>query len=228
MDNFDVNYHASVCINKEIYVDPLKVEGEPHNAKVVCITHPHWDHLSIEDIRKVANEDTHFIAPVDCIDILKDNGFDLENQRNYWAVGGKSFDKMYHDGKNVGYQVRDMDVWVLAFPSYNIDKKFHPKDENWVGYIITTNGVRYVVCGDTDWTPELKKIKGDVAFVPIGGKYTMNAAEAAECINAMKPKVAVPIHYMLESQDGSVLGSKHDKEVFAKNVNKKIEVKTFF
>jgi len=228
MKDFRVNYHASVCIDDDVYIDPLNIEGEPHNAKIICITHLHWDHLSVADIKKVMNENTHFVAPQDCIDALKSEGFELEDQKNYWAVGGKSFDRVYNDGENLGYQVPNTNVWLLAFPSYNIDKQFHPKDKGWVGFILTIDNVRYVICGDTDFTPELKKIKCEVLFVPIGGNFTMNAAEAAECVNIIKPKIAVPIHYLLTRKDGTMLGGKEDEKVFIQALGENIACRTFF
>ena len=224
MKDFKVNYHASVCIDNSIYVDPLNIEGEPHNAKVILITHSHWDHLSVADILKAANENTHFVAPQDCIDKLKEEGFKLENQKNYWAVGGKS----YKNGDEVGYQIPNTDFWVQAFPSYNINKPAHPKENAWVGYIITIDNTRYVVCGDSDFTPELAKIKCDVLFIPIGGTFTMNATEAAECANTIKPKIAVPIHYLLKRKDGTILGTKEDEKVFIKNLDKNISYRIFF
>ena len=101
-------------------------------------------------------------------------------------------------------------IKVEAIHSYNIDKPFHPKENNWLGYVIEIDGVRYYIAGDTDITEENKKIKCDVAFVPVGGTYTMNFSEAAQLINIIKPKIAVPIHY------GSVVGTKQDATDFIK------------
>ena len=101
-------------------------------------------------------------------------------------------------------------IKVEAIHSYNIDKPFHPKKNNWLGYVIEIDGVRYYIAGDTDITEENKNIKCDVAFVPVGGKYTMNFSEAAQLINIIKPKIAVPIHY------GSVVGTNQDATDFIK------------
>ena len=95
-------------------------------------------------------------------------------------------------------------------PAYNTDKQFHPKENEWVGYIIELNGYRYYIAGDTDITEENKKVKCDVAFVPVGGTYTMDFKEAAQLINIIKPKFAIPVHY------GSVVGSKQDATDFIK------------
>ena len=95
-------------------------------------------------------------------------------------------------------------------PAYNTNKIFHPKENGWVGYVIEINGIKYYIAGDTDITEENKKVKCDVAFVPVGGTYTMDFKEAAQLVNEIQPKVAVPIHY------GSVVGTKQDAEEFIK------------
>ena len=59
-------------------------------------------------------------------------------------------------------------------PAYNTNKQFHPKENEWVGYIIEIKCIRYYIAGDTDITKENKKVKCDVAFVPVGGTYTMD------------------------------------------------------
>ena len=98
-------------------------------------------------------------------------------------------------------------------------KIFHPREKDWIGYIIHLDGVTYYIAGDTDITEENKKVKCDVAFVPIGGTYTMNAKEAATLVNIIKPKIAVPIHY------NCIVGTKEDEGVFANTLNKDIELK---
>ena len=81
-----------------------------------------------------------------------------------------------------------------TIPAYNTNKTFHPKENDWVGYIITINNIRYYIAGDTDITEENKKVKCDVAFVPVGETYTMDFKEAAQLINEIQPKIAIPIH----------------------------------
>ena len=102
-------------------------------------------------------------------------------------------------------------------PAYNTNKQFHPKENGWVGYIVEIRGIRYYIAGDTDITEENKKVKCDVAFVPAGGTYTMDFKEAAELINEIKPKIAVPIHY------GSVVGTKQDATDFIKLLHPEIK-----
>jgi len=104
------------------------------------------------------------------------------------------------------YVVEDIPFETIS--AYNINKRFHPKEQAWVGYNITANGVRYYIAGDTDAIPEMNRIQTDVAFLPVGGTYTMDAKEAAEAASVIKPKIAVPIHY------GEVVGSLEDARNF--------------
>ena len=104
-----------------------------------------------------------------------------------------------------------------TIPAYNTTKTFHPKENGWVGYIITLDDIRYYIAGDTDITEENRRVKCDVAFVPVGGTYTMDFKEAAQLINEIQPKIAVPIHY------GSVVGTKQDATDFIKLLHPSIK-----
>jgi L-ascorbate metabolism protein UlaG (beta-lactamase superfamily) len=100
---------------------------------------------------------------------------------------------------------------VTTVPAYNLDKKFHPKENKWVGYIITlSNGQKIYHAGDTDFIPEMRDIMTDIAMLPCGGTYTMTAAQAAEAANAFKPKLLIPMHY------GSIVGSPADADTVKK------------
>ena len=104
-----------------------------------------------------------------------------------------------------------------TIPAYNTNKTFHPKENGWVGYIIIINGIRYYIAGDTDITEENKQVKCDVAFVTVGGTYTMDFKEAASLINEIKPKIAIPIHY------GSIVGTEQDAIDFIKLLHPSIK-----
>ena len=100
-----------------------------------------------------------------------------------------------------------------TIPSYNTNKKFHPKENGWLGYIVNIDGKNYYIAGDTDITEEAKEVKCDVAFLPCGGTYTMTATEAANLANIMKPEIAVPTHY------GAIVGDKDDGKMFISLLN---------
>ena len=204
LENIEVLCHSSIKFNKGkvIYFDPFKIEKNYNDADVIFITHDHYDHYSEEDIDKVLKKDTVIVAPKDLETKLLEKGLGKEN-----IITVKP---------NESYIAKEIKFQTI--PAYNTNKQFHPKENAWVGYLIEIEGVTYYIAGDTDITEENKKIKCDVAFVPVGGTYTMDYKEAAELINVIKPKIVVPTHY------GSIVGSKKDGIKFSKLVNPEIEV----
>ncbi len=205
LNNIEVLCHSSIKINKEIiiYFDPFKIEKNYNDADIIFITHDHYDHYSEEDIDKVIKNNTIIVSPVDLLEKLLNKGLKKENIISV---------KPYED-----YNIRNLKFSTI--PAYNTNKQFHPRKNNWVGYLIELEGITYYIAGDTDITEDNKKIKCDVAFVPIGGTFTMNYQEASELINTIKPKIVVPIHY------GSIVGNKEDATNFSKLINPKIECK---
>ena len=204
LENVEVLCHSSIRFSKgnTIYFDPFKIETNYNDADVIFITHDHYDHYSEEDIGKIVKEDTVIVIPEDLKTKVLKKGWKEENIIT--VIPNKSYTV-----KNIEFQ---------TVPAYNVNKQFHPKENNWVGYLVNMEGITYYISGDTDITEENKKVKCDVAFVPVGGTYTMDYKEAAELINEIKPKVAVPTHY------GSIIGSKKDGAKFAKLVDADIVV----
>ena len=86
-------------------------------------------------------------------------------------------------------------VSFRTVPAYNLNKKFHPRAKDWVGYVAELGGGIYYIAGDTDATPEARAVRCDVALLPIGGTYTMDAEEAADLARSIRPRVVVPTHY---------------------------------
>ena len=104
-------------------------------------------------------------------------------------------------------------------PAYNPNKRFHPRQNNWLGFVIEVGGKRIYYAGDTDLTDEMKALKNiDLALLPAGGTYTMNAEEAAEAANLIKPKMAIPYHW------GDIVGRQDDAEKFAKSAGCEVKV----
>lgn len=186
---------------KVIYVDPFKIPGEPHDADIIFCTHPHFDHMSPGDIKKIMKPETMLVVPKRKAKKFKKFGL-------AYVIGVKPFEDLKVGG-----------VMLKTVPAYNIGKMFHRKRKNWLGYIITVNDSRYYFAGDTDRIPEMADIETDVAFLPVGGKYTMNAEEAAEAANLIRPKVAVPIHFA----DIEGVGTRQDARTFVDNLDKEIE-----
>lgn len=178
--------------NKVIYIDPYKLKGKQEPADIIFITHPHYDHFSLKDIQKCKKSDTKIVVTYDLKDEVINCGF--------------SKDDVIVVKPNEKHKVFDINFETI--PSYNLFKSFHPKNNNWVGYLIELDGYKYYIVGDSDVNEDILKVKCDVLFVPIGGKYTMNYVEAVGFTNRIKPKYVIPTHY------GSFWKGKKEGEFF--------------
>ena len=180
---------------KVIYTDPFKVKKKDE-ANIVLITHEHYDHCSPDDLKLVQGPNTVIITTADCAKKLKGK-----------IKTVKPGDKITVEG-----------IQIEAVPSYNTNKQFHPKANGWVGYIFVVKGQRIYIAGDTDYIPEMKNFKVDIALLPVSGTYVMTAEEAVKAALDLKPKIAVPMHY------GSIVGSDADARKFAEGLKGKTEV----
>ena len=188
MNNIEVNTQSSIrlLLNKVIYFDPYKIEDSRHDADIIFITHNHYDHFDIESINNIKNDNTIIIAPKSMEGDIKDIVL-----KDYIYLN--PYDEINID-----------DISVKAIPAYNVGKPFHPKENNWLGYIVKYNDTTYYVAGDTDLNEDNIKVKCDIALIPIGGKYTMDVSEAAELVKTIEPKTVIPTHY------GSIVGDLED------------------
>lgn len=201
----EVLCHSSIKIKGEekvVYIDPFRIEENIRNADIIFITHSHYDHFSEEDINKVKNIKTKICITKDLLEKTIKLGF---LQENILVVE-----------PNKEYIIEK--IKFNTVPAYNTNKKFHPKENNWVGYLINIEGIKVYIAGDTDFTDENRKIKCDIALIPIGGTYTMTYNEAAELINTIKPSIVIPTHY------NAIVGEKEDGDKFKKLINSEIKV----
>ncbi len=184
--------------SKVIYIDPYQIKENSEKADLIFITHSHYDHCSVGDMQKIVKEGTKIVMPADCQSkITRFNvpiNMEIIEPNQEFEIG---------------------EIKVSTLPSYNLDKHFHPKDESWVGYLIKMNNVLVYHPGDCDLIPEMQKLTGYkqpgkefVALLPVGGRFTMNAEEAAEAAKLIKPTIAIPMHY------GSIIGTKDDAQEF--------------
>ena len=189
---------------KTIYFDPFKLKEESHDADVIFVTHSHFDHFSPEDIKMIKNDDTKIVITSDLYEKTIQLGFD-ENSVLIVAPNNE-------------YNFTGIEFKTI--PAYNTNKAFHKREYNWVSYIAKIDENIIYVAGDTDITEEALEVKCDIAFVPVGGTYTMTAKEAVELIEKIKPKkYAVPTHYQ------TIVGSTKDATKFKKLLENKTVVK---
>jgi L-ascorbate metabolism protein UlaG (beta-lactamase superfamily) len=173
-----------------IYFDPVTIKENSKPADVILISHPHGDHFSPADIKKIANENTVVIGPADC---------------KYSGICKEYISILPGETKNLSKNIS-----VRAVPAYNIVKStWHPKKSNWVGFVVTIDGVSIYHAGDTERVPEMKDFDCDIALLPLGQTYTMTSvADAAESAKDVKAEVAIPMHY------GYAEGKASDAELF--------------
>ncbi len=190
--------HSSILLGEDIFIDPYNIKGD-YKAKVILITHNHYDHFSPKDIDKIISKDTLFIASVDVAEELK---------------------KLYKNkvfALNPYQEVTLDEIKVETFPSYNVNKNFHKKEYNWLGYKIDYRDLTYAILGDCDENEDNRKIKCDVLLLPIGGVYTMDGVEAGRLAKKIAPKLAIPTHYNL------IVGSKKEEADFIRELDGKID-----
>ena len=184
-----------IAAEKVIYTDPFNVKRKDQ-ADIILITHEHRDHCSPDDVKKLRGPSTVIVAPSDCAAKL---GGDIRTVRP-------------------GDKLEVFGIKIEVVPSYNTNKQFHTRDRGWVGYVFTAEGRRVYLAGDTDYIPEMKNIRCDIALLPVSGTYVMTAEEAARAALEIRPSVAIPMHY------GSIVGSAADAKRFSDLLKGKIEV----
>jgi len=185
---------------KILYIDQFQIAHENTKADIILITHDHYDHCSLADMEKIARDGTIVLCTADCQSIITKINKKIEMQ----IIEPES-------------EINLVNFKIKAIPSYNVNKEIHKKAEGWVGFIIQSNGVSIYHAGDTDMIKEMEKLTGYnkegnklVALLPVSGKFTMDAEEAANAAILIKPYIAIPMHY------GSVLGLEKDAQLFIK------------
>ncbi len=199
LDHITVNTQSSIRIegSQILYFDPYLIQASRHDADIVFITHDHYDHFEPDSILKVRKESTVLVAPESMKKkVLSDSG--VSSDKCFFYRPGES-----HDLEN---------LVVETIPAYNKLKPFHPKGKKWQGYVVKMDDVRYYVSGDTDVNEDIRKVRCDVALIPIGGHFTMDKKQAVEYVADIKPGAVIPTHY------GSIVGNKTDGQYFRKRL----------
>jgi L-ascorbate metabolism protein UlaG (beta-lactamase superfamily) len=189
--------HDGIRLDGSVIVcfDPYQIAAA-RPTDLILISHEHFDHCSPEDIAQVRKPDTTIVT--DAASARK-----VQGDVRVVAPGDRL------TVKGVG-----IEVW----PAYNTNKNFHPKKAGMLSFVVSLDGVRYYHAGDTDFIPEMKDLEVDIAFLPVSGTYVMTSGEAVQAARAIKPKVAIPMHY------GAIVGNEKDAEAFKRELEGEIEV----
>ena len=188
---------------KVVYFDPWKIPKGARKADIILVSHEHFDHFSKPDIAAISTKDTVIVTTQAVAGELKAAKIPCGEVKA--LLPGESFE-------TEGVRIRGV-------ASYNVNKDFHPKKANKLGFLVEMSGQAIYHAGDTDYIPEMDEYRCDIALLPVSGTYVMTAAEAAQAAIAIAPKIAVPMHY------GDVAGTAADAKAVAELLNGKIEVR---
>lgn len=185
--------HASFLIRngKVIYFDPYKISAT-EKADLILITHEHFDHCSLDDIKKIVQPSTVIVTVPG-------------NKSKLSSLAGQIAEiRLVKPGDALTVQGISIEV-ILA---YNVNKSFHPKSNEWVGFVVEKDGEKIYHPGDTDLIPNMSSVRCNIALLPVSGAYVMTAEEAAKAAAQIKPQIAVPMHY------GDIVGDENDARRF--------------
>lgn len=205
--------HASVKLVDSdgacVYVDPwgeVMQEGDEYPpADVIISTHDHDDHYDVKAIQAVKKESTVVVCTVESAEAVPEDV-------SYKVLEPNRSVKIH------GFRVRGV-------PAYNVDKfrspdvPYHPEGSG-LGVLFSLDGMKFYHAGDTDPIPEMEQLSEediDVAFLPVGGTYTMDQDEAVEAVKMIQPEKVVPIHY------GTLDETEADMERFADDVREETD-----
>lgn len=194
--------HAGLKIKTKegvIYIDPYQIKADHEKADILFISHSHYDHLDEPSIKAVIKSETTLFCPDEC----KTKLAEITQLEHIVALFPN--DEYIH-----GH------LKVQSTPAYNLTKPYHPKEKQWLGFVIYVDGVKIYFTGDTDHLKELENINCDIGLFPIGGIYGMDAVEAAGLANVIKPKImSIPVHWgTLVDDQGRMLGTEADAKKF--------------
>lgn len=195
-DGFKIESQGEILV-----IDPFKLKRNIP-ADFVLISHEHFDHLNVEDLKKVVKPNHTIVVSI------------AASKDEVSKLSPKEF-KVVKPGDRIKLGSFD----VSAVHAYNTNKfaepgkPFHPKQDGKVGYIVTTkSGVSIYHSGDTDLIPEMDNLRPEIALLPVSGTYVMTVDEAVQAVDRIKPKIAIPMHY------GTIMGSEEDAKRFKKSV----------
>lgn len=196
IESIDWLGHASFRINTEprIYIDPWRVVRPPEPADVILISHDHYDHCSPADIAKLRAPHTIVIGNAMVGQVIED----IIVLRPWQTI-------------NIGR------ACIKTIPAYNAH---HPKEFEGLGFVISINHYDIYFAGDTDVIPEMDRVRADIAILPVGGRQTMGATQAADAAGRLRARWVIPSHWGSNAEGGSPI----DVKILANELSEGAEV----
>jgi L-ascorbate metabolism protein UlaG (beta-lactamase superfamily) len=189
-DTFTLGKDIKICI------DPYRL-SKPIEADLILVSHEHFDHCSPDDLKKISSGKTSIVCAKECLSKLEG----IKCKEKFGIVPGE--EKIVN-----GIKIREINAYNTNKINPDTKRPFHPKEDNKIGFLIYINGTIIYHTGDSDLIPEMNGLQPDVLLVPVSGMYVMTAKEAAQAVEKIKPKIAIPMHY------GTIVGSEHDADEF--------------
>jgi len=153
---------------------PIKASGISR-ADVVYVTHDHSDHLG-DAVSICKNTNATFVAASELASEARQEGIKKVS------------------GMNIGGSIEFGGVKLSMVQAFHTAGKAAP-----TGVIVQGEGRAVYHAGDTGIFGDMKFIgeffKPDVALIPMGGYYTMDAVQAVEAVKLIKPIAVIPMHY---------------------------------
>lgn len=202
IDKYD---HDTIVITSKttgvvVIFDPFQTQGTfriDNKADIVFITHDHFDHFSPKDVQTIQGKESIFAFPASILDKVQ-TFLDVPADRLVPVVPLEEYK----------ITAKNTTVKAMAVPAYNLDKRspqgnlYHPKEKEFVGFVVDIDGTSIYFVGDSDPIPEMDALINmvEVLLIPVSGVYVMTLQEAIAVTLKLQPKLVVPMHF------GSVVG----------------------
>lgn len=166
--------HGSFVItgSPTIYINPWRISRDAPQADIILISHDHYEHCSLADVNKLRDDHTTIIT----------------NERAASIIPGSTilrpWQSMTHGRTS-----------VQSVPAYSPNSFEHPREDGGLGFIISMKYYDIYYAGDTELIPEMQRVHPDIAILPIDGRGTMDAAQAAQAAEIMRPRWVIPSNW---------------------------------
>jgi L-ascorbate metabolism protein UlaG (beta-lactamase superfamily) len=181
-----------------IYIDPWRLPDDEPPADILLVSHDHHDHCSPRDISRIRTPNTIVVANPGAAKVLGPGVTVLRAWQSAPTIGS---------------------ITLRAVPAYSLDKASNAKQTGGLGFLLTFADYTVLYfAGDTDFIPEIERVRCDIALLPVDGIHTMSADDAAKAARVMRAHVAVPMHY-----GSGVAGTRFDGSRFCDLVKSPVE-----